>query len=335
MRKPARPTHARGSRASSDVSARSSAGASESQNLRDETSRNIQWFPGHMTKARRMMEESLAAVDALCEVLDARIPCASRNPEIDRLAAGKPRLIVLNRCDLADPDATKRWKAWFRKQGFEVIETDAKTGKGSAAFPPAIRKLLQEQIERRQEKGQVGRKLRVMIAGIPNVGKSTLITRLAGRKAAAAGDRPGLTRGKQWITVDEGMELLDTPGILWPKFESRETGELLAVTNAIRAEILDREALAAGFLRRLALHYPEAVRERYRIEPEADRSGYELLEAAARKRGFLISGGEADLERMANTLLSEYHGGKLGRLTLELPPEDSDENAVSDPDFTV
>lgn len=287
-----------------------------------ENTPNIQWFPGHMAKARRMMEENLSSVDALCEILDARIPNACRNPEIDALAAGKPRLIVLNRTDLADPDLTRRWKAWFERQGFAVIETDARSGKGTAAFAPTVRKLLADRLESWKEKGQSGRKIRIMIAGIPNVGKSTLINRLAGRKAAAVGDRPGLTRGKQWITVDAGMELLDTPGILWPKFESREIGELLAVTNAIKPEILDREALAAGFLLRLCRIYPEAVRERYKLEPDPEKNGYELLEAAAKKRGFLISGGEYDIERMANTLLTEYHSGKLGRLTLELPPEE-------------
>ena len=180
---------------------------------------NIQWYPGHMTKARRMMEESLHQVDALCEILDARIPNASRNPEIDSLAAGKPRLVVLNRSDLADPALTKRWKQYYEAQGFAVLDCDARSGKGCGAFAPAVRRLLSERLEQWQEKGQTGRKLRVMVAGIPNVGKSTFINRIAGRKAAAAGDRPGVTRGKQWIAVDNTLELLDTPGILWPKFE--------------------------------------------------------------------------------------------------------------------
>ncbi|MCR5091014.1 MAG: ribosome biogenesis GTPase YlqF [Oscillospiraceae bacterium] len=279
----------------------------------------IQWYPGHMTKARRMMEESLSAVDVLCEVLDARIPGASRNPDIDSLAKGKPRMIVLNRTDLADPVATKAWRHHLESAGFAVIETDARSGKGTAAFSSAVRHLMSERLAAWKEKGQTGRRIRVMIAGIPNVGKSTLINRLAGRKAAAAGDKPGVTRGRQWITVDETLELLDTPGILWPKFENPETGELLAVTNAVRAEILDREALASSFLMRLCRYYPDALRERYKIEPDASKGGYVLLEAAAARRGFLIRGGEADTERMANTLLTEYHSGKLGRLTLEWP----------------
>ena len=280
---------------------------------------NIQWYPGHMTKARRMMEESLRQVDALCEILDARIPNASRNPEIDSLAAGKPRLVVLNRSDLADPALTKRWIQYYETQGFAVLDCDARSGKGCGAFAPAVRRQLAERLEQWQAKGQTGRKLRVMVAGIPNVGKSTFINRVAGRKAAAAGDRPGVTRGKQWIAVDNTLELLDTPGILWPKFEDPAVGELLAVTNAIKAEVVDREALGARFLQRLCELYPDAVRERYKLEPDPSAAPWELLERAARKRGFLISGGEADLERMANTLLTEYHVGKLGRLTLEAP----------------
>ena len=280
---------------------------------------NIQWYPGHMTKARRMMEESLHQVDALCEILDARIPNASRNPEIDTLAAGKPRLVVLNRADLADPALTKRWKQHYEDRGFAVLDCDARTGKGCGAFAPAVRRQLAERLDQWREKGQTGRRLRVMVAGIPNVGKSTFINRVAGRKAAAAGDKPGVTRGKQWIAVDNSLELLDTPGILWPKFEDPAVGELLAVTNAIKAEVVDREALVARFLQRLCALYPEAVRERYKLDPDPEAAPWELLERAARKRGFLVSGGEADIERMANTLLTEYHSGKLGRLTLEAP----------------
>ena len=283
---------------------------------------NIQWFPGHMTKARRMMQDSIQAVDALCEVLDARIPNASRNPEIDSLAGGKPRLIVLNRADLADPAVTALWKKYYESRGFAVLDCDARTGKGTAAFAPAVRALLADRIEAWREKGQTGRKVRVMVAGIPNVGKSTFINRVARRKAAAAGDRPGVTRGKQWIAVDQSLELLDTPGILWPKFEDPEVGELLAVTNAIKAEVVDREALAARFLMKLAERYPDALRERYKLEPEPGLSGWDLLERTALKRGMLISRGEPDIERMANTLLTEYHAGKLGRLSLESPPAD-------------
>ena len=289
----------------------------------DFESMNIQWFPGHMTKARRMMEENIKLVDAVCEIIDARIPNASRNPEIDRLAAGKPRLIILNRIDLADPSVTERWKRFFDTQGLSVLETDAKSGKGVPNFVPAVRRLLADKQKEYEAKGQVGRPLRLMIVGIPNVGKSTFINRVAGRKAAVAGDIPGVTRGRQWIHIDAGLDLLDTPGILWPKFESQEVGEMLAITNAIKAEVLDKETLAANFMLRLSRLYPEALEERYKICLDPSLNGYELLEQAAKKRGFLISRGEYDLERMANTLLNEYHDGKLGRLSLELPDEGS------------
>ena len=280
---------------------------------------NIQWFPGHMTKAQRMIEENIKMVDAVCEILDARIPNASRNPDIDRLAAGKPRLIILNRVDLADPQVTARWRKFFEAQGIGILETDAKSGKGINNFVPAVKKLLADKISEYESKGQVGRALRIMILGIPNVGKSTFINKVAGRKAAIAGDKPGVTRGKQWINIDSGLDLLDTPGILWPKFDSQEVGEMLAITNAIKADVLDKETLGANFMIRLREYYPQALVERYKFQPDPEANGFELLEAAAKKRGFLVSKGEYDIERMANTLLGEYHDGKLGRLSLEMP----------------
>ena len=280
---------------------------------------NIQWFPGHMTKAQRMIEENIKLVDAVCEILDARIPGASRNPDIDRLAGDKPRLVILNRCDLADPEMTARWRRYFQSRGLAILETDAKNGKGVNGFVPAVRELLKDKLKEYESKGQVGRPLRLMILGISNVGKSTFINKVAGRKAAIAGDKPGVTRGKQWISIDSGLDLLDTPGILWPKFESQEVGELLAITNAIKAEVIDKETLGANFMLRLRAYYPEALRTRYKIEPDPEANGFKLLEQAAKKRGFLVSRGEYDLERMANTLLKEYHEGKLGRLTLETP----------------
>ena len=282
---------------------------------------NIQWFPGHMTKAQRMIEDNIKQVDAVCEILDARIPRSSRNPDIDRLAGDKPRLVILNRTDLADPKATAAWRRQLEGRGLAVLETDARSGRGVKDFAPAVRRLLADKLADYEAKGQVGRPLRVMILGIPNVGKSTFINKVAGRKAAAAGDKPGVTRGKQWISIDRGLDLLDTPGILWPKFDSQEVGEMLAITNAIKADVLDKETLGANFMLRLRAHYPEALRERYKFEPDPDANGFELLEEAAKKRGFLISRGEYDIERMANTLLGEYHDGKLGRLTLEYPEE--------------
>ena len=280
---------------------------------------NIQWFPGHMTKAQRMIEDSIKQVDAVCEILDARIPNSSRNPDIDRLAAGKPRLIILNRTDLADPSITAQWREFFEAQGIKILETDAKSGKGVSGFAPALSELLKDKIASYAAKGQENRPMRVMILGIPNVGKSTFINRIAKRKAAIAGDKPGVTRGKQWINIDKGLDLLDTPGILWPKFDSQEVGEMLAITNAIKADVLDKETLAANFMLRLREMYPEALTARYKLEPDPEANGFELLEQAAKKRGFLISKGEYDIERMANTLLGEYHDGKLGRISLEKP----------------
>lgn len=280
---------------------------------------NIQWFPGHMTKAQRMIEDSIKQVDAVCEILDARIPNSSRNPDIDRLAAGKPRLIILNRTDLADPSITAQWRAFFEAQGIKILETDAKSGKGVSGFAPALSELLKDKIASYAAKGQVNCPMRVMILGIPNVGKSTFINKIAKRKAAIAGDKPGVTRGKQWINIDKGLDLLDTPGILWPKFDSQEVGEMLAITNAIKADVLDKETLAANFMLRLREMYPEALTARYKLEPDPEANGFELLEQAAKKRGFLISKGEYDIERMANTLLGEYHDGKLGRISLEKP----------------
>ena len=280
---------------------------------------NIQWFPGHMTKAQRMIEENMKLVDAVCEIVDARIPISSRNPDIDRLTGDKPRLVILNRCDLADPAVTDRWTESFRDAGIPVLETDARSGRGVSGFAPAIRRLLADKLREYEAKGLVGRPVRVMILGIPNVGKSTFINKVAGRKAAAAGDKPGVTRGRQWISIDKGLDLLDTPGILWPKFDSQEVGELLALTNAIKGDVLDKETLAANFMLRLRAQYPQALKERYKIDPTGEENGYELLEMAAKKRGFLLSRGEYDIERMASTLLGEYHDGKLGRLSLESP----------------
>ena len=281
---------------------------------------DIHWFPGHMTKAGRMIEENVSMVDAVCELIDARIPAASRNPDIDRLSAGKPRLVIMNRVDQADPAATTEWRAYFRSQGLAVLETDARSGKGVRDFPAAVRALLSDKIAAWEAKGQGTRPVRAMVLGIPNVGKSTFINKLAGRKAAAVSDRPGVTRGRQWISVDRSLELLDTPGILWPRFDSQEVGELLAVTGAVKDDVLDREALAANLLVRLRSLYPEAIAQRYGMTSQ-DAPGWELLEAAAKRRGFLAGRGEYDTERMSAVLLDEFRGGKLGRMTLERPDE--------------
>ena len=282
---------------------------------------NIQWYPGHMTKTRRMIAENLKFVDVVAEVIDARIPIASRNPDIDQLVEGKPRVIILNRADQADPAASKVWGGWFRQQGMSVLECDARSGAGVKQFSPVMRGALQEQIAKWKEKGQVGRPVRAMVVGIPNVGKSTFINKVAKKKSAKAGDRPGVTRGKQWITVDQGLELLDTPGILWPKFEDETIGLHLAFTGAVRDAIMDVETLACHLIELLAKRKPEALTDRFKIVPQEGMTGWELLEAGGRKRGFLISGGEVDLERMANILLDEFRGGKMGRITLEMPED--------------
>ena len=251
-------------------------------------SMNIQWYPGHMTKTRRMMEEDLKLVDAVCEILDARIPISSRNPDIDAICGAKPRLVILNRIDMADPVMVKRWADYFKSQGMAVLLTDCKSRKGINGFVPAVRQLLAEKLRRYAEKAE---------------------------------NRPGVTRGKQWVTVDTGLLLLDTPGILWPRFEDPEVGIRLAYTGAVKDDILDTETLAFHLMQMLWERYPDAVRARYKIDLPADADGVQLLEAAGRKRGFLISGGEIDLERMAKVLLEEYRSCKLGRFTLEAPEQ--------------
>lgn len=280
---------------------------------------NIQWYPGHMTRTRRQMEEDVKFVDMVAEVVDARIPVSSRNPDIDAMVGDRPRMIIFNRADQADPSMTARWLAYFRGKGYAALETDAKEGKGVSQFSAAVKEALKEKIATWQAKGQVGRRVRVMVVGVPNVGKSTFINKVARRKSARAGDRPGVTRGKQWVSVDSGLELLDTPGILWPKFEDETTGLHLAFTGAVKDEVMDSEALACGLLELLRDRYPAALAERYRMEVTPELSGWELLERAARKRGMLVSGGEVDTERMSRVLLDEFRGGKLGRFTLEQP----------------
>ena len=279
---------------------------------------NIQWYPGHMTKTRRQIEADLKQVDAVCEIVDARIPVSSRNPDIDAICGNKPRIIVLNRMDLADPEGTKIWTDYFKSKGMAVVVTDCKTRKGINSFTPAARTACREKLERDAARG-MNRPLRVMVVGIPNVGKSTLINQISGRKGAKAENRPGVTRGKQWVTVDSGLLLLDTPGILWPKFEDPEVGMMLAYTGAVKDGILDIEELACRLISLLHLRYPDALKERYKLEAEQGTPGYELLEMAGRKRGYLVSGGEVNTERMAKVLVDEFRSGKLGRFTLEVP----------------
>ncbi len=278
---------------------------------------NLSWFPGHMTKTRRMIASEIQHMDAVCEILDARIPLSSRNPDVDDLTAGKPRLIVLNRADQADPAQTRRWSQYFRAKGWAVLEANAKGGVGTEKFAAAVRELLRDKLEAYAAKGQVGRVVRVMVLGIPNVGKSTFINKVAKRKTAKAEDRPGVTRSKQWVPVDATLELLDTPGILWPKFDDPEVGKRLAFTGAVKDDVLDIEELACYLMDYLAAHYADILTERYKIDVEETDTGYDLLEKAGRKRGFLMRGAQVDTERMARILLDEFRGGKLGRFTLE------------------
>lgn len=282
---------------------------------------NIQWYPGHMTKTRRQIENDLKQVDAVCEIVDARIPLSSRNPDIDAICGSKPRMIVLNRMDLADPVATKKWQSYFQKKGMAVLSTDCKSRKGINAFTPAAQQACAEKLQRDAAKG-MNRPLRVMIVGIPNVGKSTLINQISGRKGAKAENRPGVTRGKQWVSVDSSLQLLDTPGILWPKFEDPEVGMMLAFTGAVKEGVIDIEELACRLMELLLRYYPQTLLDRYRVNAPAGAPGYALLESAGKNRGYLLSGGEIHTERMAKVLLDEFRSGKLGRFTLEMPQED-------------
>ena len=288
--------------------------------MSDKDKMNIQWYPGHMTKTRRQIEADLKQVDAVCEIVDARIPVSSRNPDIDAICGSKPRIIVLNRMDLADPNATKKWAAYFKGKGMAVIATDCKTRRGITDFTPAARTACAEKLERDAKRG-MNRPLRVMVVGIPNVGKSTLINQISGRKGAKAENRPGVTRGKQWVTVDSGLQLLDTPGILWPKFEDPEVGMMLAYTGAVKEDVIDIEELASRLMELLHKFYPQTLLERYKIEAPEGTPGWELIEMAGRKRGYLVSGGEVNTERMSKVLLDEFRGGKLGKFTLEMPEE--------------
>ena len=281
----------------------------------------IHWYPGHMTKTKRMIIANIKHVDVVCEIVDARIPKVSRNPDIDTLTAGKPRLIILNRIDLADENATRAWIEHFKKQGFAVMTTDSRTGTGVNKFSDAINDLLKEKIASWRAKGQIGKTAKAMIVGIPNVGKSSFINKVLKRRSAIAADRPGVTRGKQWFKVAGGIELLDTPGILWPKLDDEHTGILLAVTGAVKDDILDIETLACKLLEMLTEVRPNILVERYKLDPkkEADFLGYELLGDLAKNRGFLLKGAEPDTLRAAKILLDEYRGGLLGKITFEMP----------------
>ncbi len=280
--------------------------------------KQIQWFPGHMAKTRRLISENLKNVDITIEILDARIPESSRNPEIIRLTAGKPSLILLNKCSLADPTETKAWIKKYTSDSSVCIATDCLTGEGMNKIAPAVRDILSEKVGRYEEKGMSNRSLKAMVLGIPNVGKSSLINKISGAKKAKVENRPGVTVDKQWVTTSVGLSLLDMPGVLWPKFDNREIGENLAATGAIKDAILDIETLAGALCGKLRVLYPDLLKARYKLAEIPEEIGnFDLLEMIGKKRGFLISGGEVDLERTANMLIDEFRAGKLGRITLD------------------
>ena len=282
----------------------------------------IQWFPGHMAKTRRLMKEKLKDVDVVIELLDARIPVSSRNPEIEKLTEGKPLLTLLNKSMLADPAATERWVAHYRAKGQNCLAVDCVSGKGMDQLMPSIRKILAEKIARYEQKGMSGRRLRAMVVGIPNVGKSSLINRLSGGKKAKVENRPGVTLAPQWISTSLGLDLMDMPGVLWPRFDDRLTGENLAITGAIKDDVVYTEDVACKLCGRIRDCSPKSLCERYKLgDPESiiDLEDYEIFELIGRKRGFLISGGEVNFERTATMLLDEFRAGKIGRISLERP----------------
>jgi ribosome biogenesis GTPase A len=279
----------------------------------------VQWFPGHMARTRRQIKEYLPLVDAVTELLDARIPQSSRNPELTDLIGNKPHIVLLNKCDLADAQATSTWIRFFETQRAAALAVDCRSGKGLNAYPELVRRVLEATIRRNTERGMAGKPLRMMVVGIPNTGKSSFINRMAGRNRAKVADKPGVTRQNQWFAIGGGIELLDTPGVLWPKFDDPKVGDRLAFIGSVKDEILDNELMAVRLLEVLQADYAERIRERYGVVPDADAEPWETLEQIGRARGMLMRGGEIDTSRTANMLLDEYRAGRLGRITLERP----------------
>ncbi len=282
---------------------------------------NIQWFPGHMSKTRRKITESLSLVDAVVEITDARIPLSSRNPELANIVASKPRIVLLNKSDMADPFATAKWIAQYAEEGISALAVDCRSGKGVGGFSDAVKHLLKDKIEQNKAKGLVGKPLRIMIVGIPNVGKSSFINRLLKSSRAKVEDRPGVTRGNQWFSVGGGLELLDTPGVLWPKFDDPKVGLRLAITGAIKDTVMDIETLAVRFLDEIKDSYASLLEQRYKIEWDTAWDAYDILCQIGRKRGMVMRGGEIDTERAAVMLMDEYRSGTLGRTTLDAVEE--------------
>ena len=277
---------------------------------------HIQWFPGHMTKTRRKIQEILPIIDAVAEIVDARVPISSRNPDLLDIIKDKPLMILLNKCDMADPKETAKWIDYYKSIGVSAVPIDCKTGKGIGNFKEMVKATLADKLEVFKSKGMVGKPLRVMVVGIPNVGKSTFINSIAGKGRVKVENRPGVTRGNQWVTIDKQLELLDTPGVLWPKFEDQTVGERLAFTGAVKDAVLDIELLAVRLIENLKENYPELLIQRYKIE-DLDAEPYDILCEIGKKRGMMIRGGETDTERASNMLLEEYRNCKIGRISLE------------------
>lgn len=284
---------------------------------------DIQWFPGHMAKTRRLMKANLPLVDVVVEITDARVPASSRNPEMKNLVGGKPRVVVLNKCDMADEALTAEWIEYYRANGVKAIAMDCRSGKGLNKLVPTVKEVMKKELEKRAAKGMEGKPIRIMVVGIPNVGKSSFINRVAGGKRTKVEDRPGVTRGKQWVTLEKGIDLLDMPGVLWPKFDDKTVGEHLAFTGAIKDDILDTELLAMRLADLLNRECHSLLCERYKLTDEetADIEPYDLLSLIGAKRGMKVSGGDVNTERAAAMLLDEFRGGKIGRITLEMPNE--------------
>ncbi len=279
----------------------------------------VQWFPGHMAKTRRLIKESLSLVDGVTEIIDARIPNSSSNPELEELINGKPRIVLLNKCDLADKKTTEQWVQYYKDKGVCAIPVDCRTGKGLNNYIVAVRDVLKDVIKKNEDRGMPGKALRIMVVGIPNTGKSSFINRMAGSAKAKVADKAGVTRHNQWFPIGNGIELLDTPGVLWPKFDDPKVGDRLAFIGSVKDEILDAETLAVRLLEVMKNNYPDRLTERYKIADFADKEAWEVLEMIGKKRGMMIKGGEIDYERASVMLLDEYRGGKLGLISLEQP----------------
>lgn len=285
--------------------------------MSDSIKQNVQWFPGHMAKTRRLIKECLPSVDAVTEILDARMPISSSNPELNVLIGNKPLIVLLNKCDVADENATRRWLNYFNEKGIYALAVDCKSGNGLNKYAPLLREVLKDKIASNEAKGMIGKPLRIMVVGIPNTGKSSFINRMAGRNRAKVADKAGVTRHNQWFVIENGIELLDTPGVLWPKFDDPKIGDRLAFIGSVKDEVFDSETLAVRLLEVLSRDYPDRLSERYKIDDFSELEAYEILELIGRKRGMMMRGGEIDTLRASIMLLDEYRAGKLGRITLD------------------